>query len=83
MKHEVILLTGSWSGECEEVAEFWKELSGRYDILLKVIDVSSKEGAFLMDEYEISSVPVTIIDSEAVFIGMPDLKRAEELLEKD
>lgn len=83
MKHEVILLTGSWSGECGEVAEFWNELKKRYDFDLKIIDVADKEGAELMDEYEISSVPVTIIDEEAVFIGMPDLKRTEELLEKD
>jgi len=83
MNHEVIVLTGIWASESAEVAELWRELQDKYKFNLQIIDVGTKEGARLMDRYKISSVPATIIDKEAAFIGMPDIERVEELLEKD
>ena len=83
MKHEVIVLIGSWASESNEVADLWKELRGKYEFNLQIIDVGTKDGARLMDKYKISSVPAIIIDREAAFIAMPDIERAEELLEKN
>jgi len=82
LKH-VIILVGRWSRECREVENFWKQKKKKINFKLEIIDIDSDNGMKLMDEYEVSSVPVTIIDDEVVFIGMPELKRVEEIFEKD
>lgn len=78
---KVIVLIGPWSHECGDVTEFWKTFSEKVQIDLHIIDVETEEGAALMDEYEVSSVPATIINSEVEFIGMPDIERVEEIFE--
>ena len=78
---KVIVLTGPWSHECADVKAFWEAFRKRVPIDLNIIDVETEQGAKLMDEYEISSVPATIINSEVEFIGMPDIKRVEEIFE--
>lgn len=80
----VIVLTGRWSHECREVEKFWKQRQKRHSFDLEIVDVDTDTGMKIMDEYEVSSVPVTIIDDEVVFIGMPELKRVDEIFnEKD
>ncbi|MDD3803863.1 MAG: thioredoxin family protein [bacterium] len=75
----IIVLVGRWSHECREVEKFWKERIKKLPATLEIIDVDSDRGMNLMDEFEVSSVPVTIIDDEVIFIGMPDITRAEEI----
>lgn len=81
MKKNVIVLIGLWSKECIEVKHFWENMKKKYDFNLKIIDVEFDEGIKLMDEYEISSVPATIIDDEVRFIGLPETKKAEDIFE--
>ncbi|MEO0288608.1 MAG: thioredoxin family protein [candidate division WOR-3 bacterium] len=81
---KVVLLVGNWSKESQEVKEIWLRLKKSKKFELKILDVSTKEGAELMDKYEVSVIPVTIIDGEIKFIGIPDLKKIEEIFdEKD
>ncbi|MEO0233949.1 MAG: thioredoxin family protein [candidate division WOR-3 bacterium] len=81
---KVVLLVGNWSKESKEVKEIWLRLKKSKKFELKILDVSTKEGAEVMDKYEISVIPVTIIDGEIKFIGIPDLKKIEEIFdEKD
>lgn len=75
----IIVLVGRWSHECREVEKFWKERIKKLPATLEIIDVDSDRGMNLMDEFEVSSVPVTIIDDEVIFIRMPDITRAEEI----
>lgn len=79
---KVILLVGNWSKESQEVKEIWLKLKKSKKFELKIFDVSTKEGAGLMDRYEISVIPVTIIDGEIKFIGIPDLKKIEEIFDE-
>jgi len=51
--------------------------------LIEDFDVSTKEGADLMDRYEVSVIPVTIIDGEIKFIGIPDIKTVEEIFDEE
>lgn len=79
----VIVLVGRWSHECREVEKFWKQKKKKTDFDLDIVDVDTDRGMKLMDEYEVSSVPVTIIDDEVVFIGMVEIKRVEEIFEEN
>ncbi len=81
MQNKIIVLIADWSKECKSVVDFWKKMKKQYDFDLEILNINKKEGAELMDEYEISSVPATIINNEVEFIGMPELKRVEELFE--
>ncbi|MGE3062272.1 MAG: thioredoxin family protein [bacterium] len=80
---KIIVLVGRWSHECKEVEKFWKYTVRKIPVELEIIDVDSDKGMNLMDEFEVSSVPVTIINDEVAFIGMPDIKRVEELLDEE
>lgn len=80
---KVVLLVGNWSKESQEVKEIWLRLKKSKRFELKILDVSTKEGAELMDRYEISVIPVTIIDGEIKFIGIPDLKKIEEIFNEE
>lgn len=79
----IIVLTGTWSHECREVEKFWKQKSKKTKFNLEIIDVDTEKGMKLMDEFEVSSVPVTIIDNEVVFIGIPEIKKVEEIFEEN
>uniref|UniRef100_A0A7C3J6R2 Thioredoxin-like fold domain-containing protein n=1 Tax=candidate division WOR-3 bacterium TaxID=2052148 RepID=A0A7C3J6R2_UNCW3 len=80
---KVILLFGNWSKESQEVKEFWLKMKKTKKFDLKIFDVSTKEGADLMDRYEVSVIPVTIIDGEIKFIGIPDIKTVEEIFDEE
>ncbi|MDI6701059.1 MAG: thioredoxin family protein [bacterium] len=79
----IILLVGHWSKESQEVKEFWLKLKKTKKFDLKIFDVSTKEGAELMDRYEVSVIPVTIVDGEIKFIGIPDIKSVEEIFDEE
>ncbi|HAF07187.1 MAG: Glutaredoxin [candidate division TA06 bacterium 32_111] len=79
----IILLVGNWSKESQEVKEFWLKLKKTKKFDLKIFDVSTKEGAELMDRYEVSVIPVTIVDGEIKFIGIPDIKSVEEIFDEE
>ncbi|MEJ5306702.1 MAG: thioredoxin family protein [candidate division WOR-3 bacterium] len=80
---KVTLLVGNWSKESQEVKEIWLRLKKSKKFELKILDVSTKEGAEVMDRYEISVIPITIIDDEIKFIGIPDLKKIEEIFDEE
>ncbi len=80
---KVLLLIGKWSKESDEVKEFWIKYRKKKNFILNIYDVSTVEGSKMMDRYEVSIVPVTIIDEEIKFIGLPDFKKVEEIFEQE
>ena len=73
---KVTLLTAKWCPECPSAKEIWRELRKEHDFEYEEIDVSSERGKELAEENDIRSVPVTLIDGNTAFIGIPDRNEA-------
>jgi len=73
---KVSLLTAKWCSQCPSVKEIWRELKQRYDFEYEEVDITSDRGKELVKQNEIKSVPVTLIDGNVVFIGIPDKEEA-------
>jgi glutaredoxin len=73
---KVSLLTAKWCPQCPSVKEIWRELKQQYDFEYEEVDITSDRGKELVKQNEIKSVPITLIDGNVVFVGIPDKEEA-------
>ena len=69
---EVLLLTHKGCPVCPEARSFWEKLKQSCDFNYKHVEVYSPEGLQLIRQYNIRSVPTTLIDKKVEFVGVPD-----------
>jgi hypothetical protein len=57
---------------CPQAKSFWENLKKTCDFDYKHVEVYSPEGLKLIQQYNIRSVPTTLIDKKVEFVGVPD-----------
>ena len=72
----VTLLIAKWCPQCPSAKEVWRQLKQEYSFEYEEVDVNSERGKELVEKNEIKSVPVTLIDGNLAFIGMPKKEEA-------
>ncbi|MGZ4862748.1 MAG: thioredoxin family protein [Halobacteriota archaeon] len=73
---EVLLLTHKGCPVCPTVKSFWEKLQESCDFDYRHIEVYTPEGLQLIRQYNIRSVPTTLIDKKVEFVGVPDRDQA-------
>lgn len=73
---EVLLLTHKGCPVCPTAKSFWENLQQTCDFDFKNVEVYSPEGLLLIRQYNIRSVPTTLIDKKVEFVGVPDRDKA-------
>ncbi|MGA3359045.1 MAG: thioredoxin family protein [Halobacteriota archaeon] len=73
---EVLLLTHKGCPVCPIAKSFWEKLQQSCDFDYRHIEVYTPEGLQLIRQYNIRSVPTTLIDKKVEFVGVPDYDKA-------
>lgn len=73
---QVTLVVAGWCPVCPSARELWRGLKKEYDFHYDEIDVASPLGERLVSEFNILSVPTTIIDGSVAFVGVPEREGA-------
>jgi glutaredoxin len=73
---EVLLLTHKGCPVCPMAKSFWEQLQQACDFDYKNIEIYSPEGLQYVRQYNIRSVPTTLIDKKVEFVGVPDRDKA-------
>ncbi|MGA7075884.1 MAG: thioredoxin family protein [Halobacteriota archaeon] len=73
---EVLLLTHKGCPVCPIANSFWEKLQQSCDFDYQHIEVYTPEGLQLIRQYNIRSVPTTLIDKKVEFVGVPDRDKA-------
>ena len=79
---KVVVLTSSACSSCEDTVSLWNRLKEQHNFKLKIVDVNSRAGRQLAGEHNIFSTPVTLINQQVVFRGLPDAKLAAQSITK-
>lgn len=73
---KVTLLVAEWCPVCPQAERLWEELGEQYEFKYRRVDVASDEGLGLARKHGVLAVPVTLIDDEVVFSGVPQRDKA-------
>lgn len=73
---KVTLVVADWCPVCPGAKELWRVLSKEHTFEYEEVDISSSEGARLVEKYDIMAVPTTILDGKVAFVGVPDRAKA-------
>lgn len=73
---EVLLLTHKGCPVCPIADSFWEKLQQSCDFDYRHIEIYTPEGLQLIRQYNIRSVPTTLIDKKVEFVGVPDRDKA-------
>ncbi len=82
MKHKVTILTSKSCPACPTAKQIWRKIKEKNDFDYEEIDVMSDNGQKIISNEGIMSVPTTIIDGKIIFTGIPDEKKAEDLIKE-
>ncbi|KAA3644019.1 MAG: hypothetical protein DWQ07_18055 [Chloroflexi bacterium] len=77
-KKNVVVLTSSACSSCEDTVSLWNRLKEQHNFKLKIVDVNSRAGRQFAGAHNIFSTPVTLINQQVVFRGLPDAKLAAQ-----
>lgn len=72
MTAQVALVVAEWCPVCPRARELWRSLKKEYDFHYDEIDIASPSGEQLVSEFNILSVPTTIINGRVAFVGVPE-----------
>jgi len=78
----VLVLTSSSCAPCAETISLWRQLKPKHKFKLLVIDIGTRKGRRLAGERNILSTPVTFINNEIKFRGLPKMEHAAAALRK-
>ncbi|MDY6774971.1 MAG: thioredoxin family protein [Halobacteria archaeon] len=78
-RSKVTLIVHDWCLGCSETEEVWKSLRSRHGFSYETVEICTEYGRHLVDKYDITEVPTTIVDGEKVE-GVPDEERATEMV---
>lgn len=76
----VTLVYAEWCTACPAAIRFWSSLRDEIAFEYEEIDIDSPAGRELAKRHQISSVPTTLIDGRAYFVGTPEKLRAISIL---
>lgn len=76
----VTLVYAEWCTACPTAKRFWTRLRDEVLFEYEEIDIDSPAGRELARRHHISSVPTTLIDGRAYFVGTPEKTRATSIL---
>ena len=76
MTAQVALVIAEWCPVCPSAKELWRSLRKEIDFHYDEIDIASPLGEKLVAEFNILSVPTTIIDESVAFVGVPERNEA-------
>ena len=77
---KVVLVKTKTCPYCPSASRLWKGLQKKHDFEYKEIDALSNKGQQLILKHLLMAVPTTIIDNRVAFVGIPDKKKAREIL---
>jgi glutaredoxin len=84
MVKKIILLTTKRCPYCPIAKDLWESLKKDYEFDFEEIDAFTPEGQAIVKQFNLSSVPTTILDEngkrEVIFIGVPNKEEAIKIL---
>jgi glutaredoxin len=76
MTAQVALVVAEWCPVCPSARELWRSLRKEADFHYDEVDIATSLGEKLVSEFNILSVPTTIIDGTVAFVGVPERDEA-------
>ncbi|MDG6243881.1 MAG: thioredoxin family protein [Methanolobus sp.] len=77
---KVTLVHSEWCHFCPTAKKLWRDLKEKYDFEYEEIELDSSEGRELARQFNIRSIPTTIIDDKVAFVGIPDKDQASNVV---
>ena len=77
---KVTLVTSKTCPYCPPAKALWRKLQKLYKFDYEEVDAGTEKGQELAIQFNIKSVPTTIVDDRVAFIGVPHESKAIEIV---
>jgi thioredoxin 1 len=75
---KVTLIHADWCSVCQATRKFWNELRKDYTFDYEEVSLTSPGGIEYVKKHNVHSVPVTLMEDNVVFFGLPEREKAIE-----
>ncbi len=73
---KVTLVYADWCSVCQATKKLWNGLRSEHSFDYEEVNLTSPRGIELVKQYNIHSVPATIIGDRVAFFGLPEREKA-------